>query len=83
MYLAKTPAASKYNDPSQHSKVTLETEPSDDMVRLTVTQDGLEPGSSMDKGRDVGLIRSPQIRISDPPEGLWFSKPHRNRQMMA
>lgn len=43
-------ASSKYDDPTQHSRVTFEIEPYDDMVKLTVAHEGLEPGSGMDKG---------------------------------
>lgn len=43
-------AASQYEDKAQHSRVTFDIVPYDDMVKLTVTHDGLEPGSGMDKG---------------------------------
>ena len=39
--------ASKYDDKSQHSRVTFDLEPYDDMVRLTVTHDELEEGGDM------------------------------------
>lgn len=44
-------------DPSQHSRVTFEIEPVADMVRLTVTHDGLVPGSPMEKGVTNGWPR--------------------------
>ena len=44
-------------DPSQHSRVTFEIEPVADMVRLTVTHDGLLPGSPMEKGVTNGWPR--------------------------
>ncbi len=40
-----------------HSRVTIELEPLDDMVRLTVKHDQLEPGSSMEKGITSGWPR--------------------------
>ncbi len=44
-------AASRAGDPEQESRVTFEIEDADaEMVRLTVTHDRLQPGSSMEKG---------------------------------
>lgn len=43
-------SASRYDDKAQHSRVTFDIEPYQDMVRLTVTHDDLEPGSGMDSG---------------------------------
>lgn len=43
-------AASKYADPAQHSRVAFDIEPYEGMVKLTVTHDGLELDSGMDKG---------------------------------
>ncbi|MFN8178006.1 MAG: SRPBCC family protein [bacterium] len=40
-----------------HSRVTIEIEPIDEMVRLTVTHDQLEPGSDMLKGISSGWPR--------------------------
>ena len=40
-----------------HSRVTFEVEPIDEMVRLTVTHDQLEPGSNMEKGITQGWPR--------------------------
>ena len=44
-------------DPAQHSRVTFELESIADMVRLTVTHDGLLPGSPMEKGVTNGWPR--------------------------
>ena len=44
-------------DKAKHSRVTFETEPIDDAVRLTVTHDELEPGSPMEKGITDGWPR--------------------------
>ena len=43
-------AASSYDDKARHSRVTFDIEPYEDMVKLTVTHEDLEPGSSMDTG---------------------------------
>ena len=40
-------SASKYDDKSEHSRVTFELEPFEDMVRLTVTHDELNEGGDM------------------------------------
>lgn len=40
-------SASKYDDKSEHSRVTFELEPFEDMVRLTVTHDELNDGGDM------------------------------------
>jgi len=38
---------SQQDDPDQYSRVTFDIEPQDDMVKLTVTHDDLQPGSGM------------------------------------
>jgi uncharacterized protein YndB with AHSA1/START domain len=42
---------------SKHTRVTFDIEPIEDMVRLTVTHDELEPGSSMEHGIKEGWPR--------------------------
>ncbi len=42
--------ASQADDAAAYSRVTFEVEPYDDMVKLTVTHEGLQPGSGMDTG---------------------------------
>lgn len=42
------------NDERAHSRVTIELEPIDTMVRLTVTHDRLVPGSEMERGIQFG-----------------------------
>ena len=49
------PAERAHRD--RHSRVTFEIEPVADMVRLTVTHDGLIPGAPMDKGIRNGWPR--------------------------
>jgi uncharacterized protein YndB with AHSA1/START domain len=44
-------------DPAAYSRVTIELEPMDEMVRLTVTHDKLVPGSDMLKGISNGWPR--------------------------
>nr|WP_306263838.1 SRPBCC family protein [Pararhizobium sp. IMCC3301] len=46
--------ASQQSDPAKHSRVTFDVEPLDDMVRLTLTHDELEPGSGMQKAISQG-----------------------------
>jgi uncharacterized protein YndB with AHSA1/START domain len=43
--------------PEKHSRVTFDIEPIEDMVRLTVTHDDLEPNSEMERGIDEGWPR--------------------------
>lgn len=43
--------------PAAHSRVTIDLEPMDDMVRLTVTHDELAPGSDMLRGITEGWPR--------------------------
>jgi uncharacterized protein YndB with AHSA1/START domain len=43
-------AASQADNPDAYSRVTFDIVPYQDMVRLTVTHDELEPGSGMDTG---------------------------------
>ena len=42
------------DDPAQHSRVTFEIEPYEDMVRLTVNHDELQAGSGMATGISKG-----------------------------
>ncbi len=44
-------------DKARHSRVTFEIEPVEDMVRLTITHDKLEPGSDMRRGITEGWPR--------------------------
>lgn len=46
--------ASQADDPAAYSRVTFDLVPYDDMVRLTVTHDGLIPGSGMHTGISTG-----------------------------
>lgn len=46
--------ASQAEDPAAYSRVTFELQPYDDMVRLTVTHDGLISGSGMLNGISKG-----------------------------
>jgi len=46
--------ASQADDPAAYSRVTFEIVPYDDMVRLTVSHDGLIPGSGMLNGISRG-----------------------------
>jgi len=50
-------APAEESDPAAHSRVTFELEPMDEMVRLTVTHDRLQPGSKMDQGIRQGWPR--------------------------
>ena len=54
-------AASQADNPKAYSRVTFEIVPYEDMVKLTVTHDELEPGSGMDTG----------IRVSHPFDPAW------------
>lgn len=45
---------SQQDDPDQYSRVTFDIEPQDDMVKLTVTHDELQPGSGMLNGISKG-----------------------------
>ena len=42
---------------AKHTRVTFDVEPIEDMVRLTVTHDELEPGSEMEQGIMAGWPR--------------------------
>lgn len=44
-------------DKARHTRVTFEIEPVEDMVRLTITHDKLEPGSDMLRGITEGWPR--------------------------
>ena len=46
--------ATQYSDPTKRSRVTFDVEPLENMVRLTLTHDKLEPGSGMEKGISKG-----------------------------
>lgn len=46
--------ASQADDPAAYSRVAFDLVPYDDMVRLTVTHDGLIPGSGMHTGISTG-----------------------------
>jgi uncharacterized protein YndB with AHSA1/START domain len=43
--------------PNKYSRVSFDIEPLDEMVRLTVTHDNLEPGSDMETGINEGWPR--------------------------
>lgn len=45
---------SQQDDPDQYSRVTFDIEPKDEMVKLTVTHDELQPGSGMLNGISKG-----------------------------
>lgn len=45
---------SQQDDSDQYSRVTFDIEPKDDMVKLTVTHDELQPGSGMLNGISKG-----------------------------
>ncbi|MFP3920446.1 MAG: SRPBCC family protein [Dichotomicrobium sp.] len=45
---------SQQDDPDQYSRVSFDIEPQDDMVKLTVTHDELQPGSGMLNGISKG-----------------------------
>lgn len=47
-------SAARYSNPSAHSRVTIEVEPYERMVRLAVAHDDLEEGSDMEKGISKG-----------------------------
>ncbi|MBB4016278.1 uncharacterized protein YndB with AHSA1/START domain [Chelatococcus caeni] len=70
--------ASQAADPASHSRVTFEIETYENMVRLTVTHDELEPGSGMDKGirRGWPVVLSSLKSFLETGRGLdVFAKP--------
>ena len=70
--------ASQYEDAARHSRVTVEIEPYEDMVRLTVTHDELEAGSGMAQGISKGwpVVLSSMKSYLETGQGLdVFAKP--------
>jgi uncharacterized protein YndB with AHSA1/START domain len=65
-------------DKSQHSRVTFDIEPINDMVKLTVTHDELVAGSSMESGISKGwpLVLSSMKSFLETGKGLdiWATK---------
>jgi len=65
-------------DKSQHSRVTFDIEPLDDMVKLTVTHDELAAGSNMERGITKGwpLVLSSMKSFLETGKGLdiWATK---------
>lgn len=59
-------------DPQAYSRVTFEIEPYEDMVRLSVTHDELEPGSAMAKGIQQGwpIVLSSLKSLLETGEGI-------------
>ncbi len=71
-------ATSQADDPASYSRVTFEIVPYQDMVRLTVTHDELEPGSGMDTGIRQGwpIVLSSLKSLLETGKGLdVFAKP--------
>ena len=69
---------SKASDPASYSRVTFAIEDYDDMVRLTVTHDELEAGSSMANGVKQGwpVVLSSLKSLLETGRGLdVFAKP--------
>ncbi|HEY3294131.1 MAG TPA: SRPBCC family protein [bacterium] len=64
--------------PAGHSRVTFLIEPMEDMVRLTVTHDDLEPGSNMEQGITEGwprvLSSMKSFLETGRPLATWFGK---------
>jgi uncharacterized protein YndB with AHSA1/START domain len=63
---------SQKDDPDQYSRVTFDIEPQDDMVKLTVTHDKLQPGSGMLNGISKGwpLVLSSMKSFLETGEGF-------------
>jgi uncharacterized protein YndB with AHSA1/START domain len=65
-------------DPSQHSRVTFDIEPIDEMVKLTVTHDELVADSNMERGITRGwpLVLSSMKSFLETGKGLdiWATK---------
>lgn len=71
-------AASQADNPDAYSRVTFDIVPYQDMVRLTVTHDELEPGSGMDTGIRQGwpMVLSSLKSLLETGKGLdVFAKP--------
>ncbi|MDI1262182.1 MAG: SRPBCC family protein [bacterium] len=69
---------SKADDPASYSRVTFDLEEYEDMVRLTVTHDELEAGSSMATGISKGwpVVLSSLKSLLETGRGLdVFAKP--------
>ncbi len=70
--------ASQANDPAAYSRVVFDLEPYQDMVRLTVTHQELEPGSGMATGVQKGwpLVLSSLKSLLETGQGMdVFAKP--------
>ena len=70
--------ASQAADPDAYSRVTFDIEPYDDMVRLTVSHDELQPGSGMANGIQKGwpVVLSSLKSFLETGRGLdVFAKP--------
>tara|TARA_E500000305_G_scaffold30749_1_gene23418 strand:+ start:898 stop:1341 length:444 start_codon:yes stop_codon:yes gene_type:complete len=63
---------SQKDDPDQYSRVTFNIEAQEDMVKLTVSHDELQPGSSMLKGISEGwpLVLSSMKSFLETGQGL-------------
>jgi len=63
---------SQQDDPEQYSRVTFDIEPRDDMVKLTVTHDQLQPASGMLNGISKGwpLVLSSLKSFLETGQGL-------------
>ena len=69
---------SRAADPAAYSRVSFDIAPYDEMVRLTVTHDELEAGSSMAKGIQQGwpIVLSSLKSLLETGEGMdVFAKP--------
>ena len=66
------------DNPAKHTRVTFELEPLGDMVRLTVTHDDLEPGSTMEQGIMEGwprvLSSMKSFLETGKPLNTWLGK---------
>lgn len=70
--------ASQSDDPDAYSRVSFDIAPYDDMVRLTVTHDELEPGSGMAQGIQKGwpIVLSSLKSLLETGQGMdVFAKP--------
>ena len=70
--------ASQAADPDSYSRVSFDIAPYEEMVRLTVTHDELQPGSGMDKGIRQGwpIVLSSLKSLLETGEGIdVFAKP--------
>lgn len=63
---------SQKDDPEQYSRVAFDIEPQDDMVKLTVTHDELQPGSGMLNGISKGwpLVLSSMKSFLETGQGM-------------